>query len=256
MFALRASDIRGAGDYAAAVTWYEKTAVSSNGMRYISTNKNLTIRKANEAIICSYCLTDVVTFKPDGSIVLDTGGWDTPSTIAFIERCCRIPFYLRLGKVYARLQGGHYLVRPRLTVMDGWPVEPVQEYVMVLNKELAKEARKPLASFMKRLRAFASVSPMTRELHKAYGDKWSELYQDRAAVIACILDESRNEIAIHYFMWVSGDGIFFIDGTVVGDQKKQLDAEIRKVYEHLYSPACYERTPVPLGTVCTSRTYT
>lgn len=48
-------------------------------------NTWVNIRKENDTVICKLYNTDVITYHEDGRIVVNLGGWSSPTTMAFIE---------------------------------------------------------------------------------------------------------------------------------------------------------------------------
>lgn len=66
-----------------------------------------TIRREGEAVTCRFYNTDVLTYHPDGRIVVNLGGWATQSTCAFITQVAGIHAWIQYNRVWVSA-GGHY----------------------------------------------------------------------------------------------------------------------------------------------------
>lgn len=67
-----------------------------------------TIRREGEAVICKLYYTDVLTYYPDGRIVVKLDGWATQSTCAFIESVVGLRVGMRHNRVWVSAMGGYY----------------------------------------------------------------------------------------------------------------------------------------------------
>jgi hypothetical protein len=116
------------------------------------------IRKTAEgAIECVFYRTPVVTFKPDGDIILRDYGYATISTSAFIEEVLGIRAQLfdrsiciGIGRDNARLPrgGDDTLTLRRNASGELYAVNPVQDEVRTPNRKESNKVRKQYADFM------------------------------------------------------------------------------------------------------------
>jgi hypothetical protein len=117
------------------------------------------IRKTAEgAIECVFYRTPVVTFKPDGDIILRDYGYATISTSAFIEEVLGIRAQLfdrsiciGIGGETVRLpRGGDDTLTLRRDAVHGelYAVNPVQDMVHALDRKESNKVRKQYADFM------------------------------------------------------------------------------------------------------------
>ena len=93
--------------------------------------------------------TDIILYKPDGSISLDCGGWSSISTAQImqellgLEKICRVHC-----KIYYRHNNEfHHLARGLHVKPDGSPLYTNDEYVWVAKKEEMAKYRKKYAFF-------------------------------------------------------------------------------------------------------------
>jgi len=116
------------------------------------------IRKTAEgAIECVFYRTPVVTFKPDGDIILRDYGYATISTSAFIEEVLGIRAQLfdrsiciGIGGETVRLpRGGEDTLTLRRSASgELYAVNPVQDMVHNLDRKESNKVRKQYADFM------------------------------------------------------------------------------------------------------------
>ena len=114
--------------------------------------------------------TDVVTYMPDGDVLLNVGGWDTKSTVDFMSMWCprTVAVSRRLGNMWAELRscnfayaGDAYAVIPLLNCdpvrfrqrsTGDYPeyelVTPLKIYQDVIDRKKMSEARKTIAAFI------------------------------------------------------------------------------------------------------------
>jgi hypothetical protein len=117
-------------------------------------------RTAEGAIECVFYTTPVVTFKPDGDIILRDYGYATISTSAFIEEVLGIRAQLFDRSLCIRIGGvgGNAIRLPRggegtLTLRrdasgELYAVNPVQDMVHTLDRKESNKVRKQYADFM------------------------------------------------------------------------------------------------------------
>lgn len=117
--------------------------------------------------------TDVVTYLPNGDIIINTNGWHTPSTAEFVHLHSPFACVKRYNKlwVHARASDAHPSVsmkayplsdKPmRFNHKGGYMYVPDEKVVVkkqVVNRVLAKEAREPLMPFLNWVKAFLTMS--------------------------------------------------------------------------------------------------
>lgn len=117
--------------------------------------------------------TDVVTYLPNGDIILNANGWHTPSTAEFINQHSPFMCIKRHNKlwVHARASMEHPSSSIKAYPLSDGPMrfnhkganfyEPSEKVVIkkkVIDKVLAKEAREPLQPFLAWAKAFITMS--------------------------------------------------------------------------------------------------
>jgi hypothetical protein len=97
--------------------------------------------------------TDIIVYKPDGSISLDCGGWSSISTAQIMQELLGINKICRVHcKIYYRYDDHFYLVGGNSysgihTDPSGYPINVNDEYVWVAQKEEMAKYRKQYAFF-------------------------------------------------------------------------------------------------------------
>lgn len=117
--------------------------------------------------------TDVVTYLPNGDIIINTNGWHTPSTAEFIHLHSPFMCVKRHNKLWVHARASMEHPREsmkayplgdtpmRFNHKGGWLYEPAEKVVIkkqVINRVLAKEAREPLMPFLKWTKTFLALS--------------------------------------------------------------------------------------------------
>jgi hypothetical protein len=117
--------------------------------------------------------TDVVTYLPNGDIIINANGWHTPSTAEFIHLHSPFACVKRHNKlwVHARTSEEHPSVSMKAYPLGSGPMRfnhkgghlyvPAEKVVVrkqVVNRVLAKEAREPLQPFLAWAKAFLTMS--------------------------------------------------------------------------------------------------
>ena len=106
--------------------------------------------------------TRVITWMPNGDIIVRTGGWQSPTTAEFIHQYSPFICYKKFNKVWVTMRETQehpaiahraYPVGDelRLTSLGNGlykPVTPIMLKKQVVNREKAKEARAPLQPFL------------------------------------------------------------------------------------------------------------
>lgn len=115
----------------------------------------------DKSIDCMCYRTPVVSFKPDGNIVLQNGGWTSITTCMFIEEVLGISSRVNDSTVKVSFNGGEYKVDPELCLkrVDGRLTALNQEpsYVHRVNRKQANIVRKEYAEFATYLSGFLKL---------------------------------------------------------------------------------------------------
>jgi len=119
-------------------------------------------RKSGERVIRLH-LTDIITFKPDGSIVLDSGGWQTVTTKERMNRAPEIQVYQEKSVWYVAWHGATHVYQDGITLYpDGSVTGQGSEET---GKALKKQIKEYVDGFMTAL--------VNRELEPpSGGDCW------------------------------------------------------------------------------------
>jgi hypothetical protein len=93
--------------------------------------------------------TDIIVYKPDGSISLDCGGWSSISTAQIMQELLGVDKICRVHcKIYYRHNNEfHYLASGLHIEPNGSPLFSTNEYVWVAQKEEMAKYRKKYAFF-------------------------------------------------------------------------------------------------------------
>lgn len=157
----RNSGIRRLYDYKEALSWYERTTPIRGsgvnaGLRPLGHRGKMQfqIRKTDDGIVVCRCYqTDVVTFHPDNTVSIKTGGWDSQTTAHFISDVLGISaviadhdVQLRVGNGYYRVKTGIKLQR-KAAVYEYEVVEHVPHEIHNINRRMMGELRKKVKGF-------------------------------------------------------------------------------------------------------------
>ena len=160
-YSLDASGLRRVEDYAKAVE-IEAEIVPIRGKspecKPLDTKRHkqsVTIRRVGEDVVIKAYETDVLTYKPDGEIVVDTGGYSTMSTADVIGRVLGVRSRPYGGRLWIQLVGGWYamgrgtrLVRGKENPTYVYPLNPIHVPVRQLNRKKTKVVRDKFRPFM------------------------------------------------------------------------------------------------------------
>jgi hypothetical protein len=179
-FALNTDDIRTLHDYHSAATWEAAVTpirgsnppIKPLGKR---SKKHVNIRRGGEDIIVRLHRTDVVTYKPNEEIHLNTGGWNSQSTVKLLYAV--LPWGIRphlfknamwVHGEYEDEQGtlhtGKFRVKDNQITLTFNPetrnyrvYDPDPVYTHKINRKAKKEAVKPYADFIAWVKAICAV---------------------------------------------------------------------------------------------------
>ena len=119
------------------------------------------IRKVGEDYIIKMYNTDIVTYRPGGSIFLDRGGWPTVATASAMSASSPFACWVQKGELIVRSASLKRFVLPSagLVFVNGEPVNPpptVQHKTRV-KRELAKQVRSFFKDVPKLMASFAAL---------------------------------------------------------------------------------------------------
>ena|SRR3990167_2926666 len=119
------------------------------------------IRKVGEDYIIKMYNTEIVTYRPDGRIFLDRGGWPTVATASAMSASSPFACWVQKGEIIVRSASLKRFVLPRagLLFVEGEPVDPpaaVQHKTRV-KRELARQARSFFKAVPKLMASFAAL---------------------------------------------------------------------------------------------------
>lgn len=214
------------------------------------------IIKQDDQYVIKLYRTDLVTYFPDGSVFVSTGGWSTPSTRAAISAMSPFSAWSSKGDTAVAVRSGSYMRSQQAFFLPGagllfkpdaeGALVPVNPPTAVLRKtrvkrEEAKAARKffkPVETYIKAYsRAFAGgeagMKPRIGTLRDVFAS-------------GVLSDETASDIARAYL----AAGWNFVTGRQIytGDAKAGCTGFWRAVYAKLSLTEDYE-VPLPYGTV-------
>lgn len=122
------------------------------------------IRKNGEAIELVLYKTPVITFEPNGEVVVYVSTYSTVSTHQFIARILGIPASGLRGKTVLTISGNKYVLdggeklRLKLDESGNWhPLNPITQYGWKLNRKATTNVRNIYADFYKYLKGFVNL---------------------------------------------------------------------------------------------------
>jgi hypothetical protein len=115
--------------------------------------QSVTIRREGEDVVVKAYYTDLLTYKPDGEIVVDTGGYSSVSTADVLARVLGVRVLPYGGRLWIQLVGGWYVLGrgTRLKHYDNigrQVVNPIHVQVRQLNRKKTKVVRDKFRPFM------------------------------------------------------------------------------------------------------------
>lgn len=157
----RNSGIRYMLNYAAAVDWHDKIEPIRGkgvnaGLRPLGHRNRMQfqIRKTPEGdVVCQCWKTDVVTFHPDNTVSIKTGGWDSQTTAHFISDVLGIGAVIADRDVQLLVNNGYYRVKTgiklqrKAAVYEYEVVEHVPHVTHSINRKMMGELRKKVKGF-------------------------------------------------------------------------------------------------------------
>ena len=184
--------------------------------------------------------TDVVIIHRDGTMFINTGGWVSTTTTRFInDHVPTVHASRRYNHIWVTLGNQKYYPVPRtgLQFKDGELATDLKVYKQVINKEKAKEFRKPTKDFIEFAKVMIPIIDWSAELEKRYYLpsvlKYVEMSRDSWA------EQLMN---MQTYEWVWGVGY---------ENKAPTIAQVReKVNSYLYDKyQPYDFVEAPLGVI-------
>lgn len=222
-FSLDASGLRRVEDYAKAVE-VEAEIVPIRGkspecklLDRKRHKQSVTIRRVGEDVVIKAYETDVLTYKPDGEIVVDTGGHSTLSTANVIGRVLGVRVHLYGGRLWIQLAGGWYVLGrdTRLKHIDyiGRQVmNPIHVPVRQLNRKKTKVVREKYRPFMDYARGMCKLLAVNGSIDVQ--SPRTVLFEDIWDLITCEEDLLENFAeALQTLMAVTSTHTWVYNGT-------------------------------------------
>lgn len=216
--------------------------------------KSQIIKRGDEYIVRLYS-TDIVTYFPDGSVFVSTGGWSTPSTRAAISAMSPLSAWSSKGDTAVAVRSGSYVRSQQAFLLhrDGLLFKPNAESILVpvdppaavlrktrVKREEAKAARK----------FFKPVEAYIKAYSKAFagGEVTTARRSDLAKVFASgvLSDETASDLA-RVYLEATWDYVTRRN-TYTGDAKAGCTEFWKAVYAKLNLIEYYE-VPLPYGVV-------
>lgn len=148
------------------------------------------------AIFCRFWNTDVVKFYEDGSINFHVGGWNSPSTLMFLQGVCGNKFTRYKGKIYYKQPntGKFFLIGLNGLRIDncGVPINPSPETSRLLNRNKWKgllEKVKAFSDYSQNMTKFLEPRPVSEVsaefdyLLRTYGEEYWNGLRSEGGVI-------------------------------------------------------------------------
>jgi hypothetical protein len=263
--------------YAEAKAWYETRQPykrgRSKGLRPLGDNRKYdrslisldTNSEGQNIVVCKYHSTPVVTFCEDGSVVLTHDGFETVSTMDFINAILytrfRVPHDTKFTNVHtAQKWAGITRRRGKLYFSDGYdkdhrfesvlklsPTNEVTgtatEFAWTLNKERMTKVRKHYAEFAEYLTYYAQMTGESRiasQIPNSVALLATTISELRWNESRCIRAISEFFDSLHEGMALSGEDRFAMflplaDQVVVNASMKTYDYNMRQ-YMYMVTP--------------------
>jgi hypothetical protein len=160
-FGLKTNDLRRVRNYEEAVeTEANIVPIRGTSTKPLSTKRskqNVTIRREGDKVIVRMYSTDLITYMPDGEIIVSTGGYTTQSTAAVIESVLRQGARCYGDRMWINLNAGWFVLTRDTRLRwgedkDGWGgyiiQNPVQLTLYQINRKRANAMMKGYKPFM------------------------------------------------------------------------------------------------------------
>jgi len=160
-FGLRTGDLRRVRNYKEAVeTEANIVPIRGTSTKPLSTKRNkqaVTIRREGDKVIVRMYSTDVLTYMPDGEIIVSTGGYSTQSTASVIESVLMQSVRCYGDRMWINLNAGWFVLTRDTRLRwgeskDGYYSYTIQNPVQItlhqINRKRANAMMKEYKPFM------------------------------------------------------------------------------------------------------------
>ncbi len=158
-FGLRTGDLRRVRNYKEAVeTEANIVPIRGTSTKPLSTKRNkqaVTIRREGDTVIVRMYNTDVLTYMPDGEIIVSTGGYSTQSTASVIESVLMQSVRCYGDRMWINLNAGWFVLTRDTRLRwgedgcGGYVIQnPVQLTLYQINRKRASAMMKGYKPFM------------------------------------------------------------------------------------------------------------
>ena len=184
--------------------------------------------------------TDVVIIHRDGTMFINTGGWISNTTTRFINEHVPTVYASRsYNHIWVTLGNQKFYPVPRtgLQFKDGELATDLKVYKRVINKERAKELRKPTKDFIEFARVMIPIIDWSAAIERTYFSARSLLYVElsRDSWVEQLMIMQNEE-------WVWGKGYEYKAPTLA-----QVREKVNSYLYDKYQP--YDFVEAPLGVV-------
>ena len=266
-FSLDASGLRRVQDYATAVS-IEAEIVPIRGkspeckpLDRKRHKQSVTIRRVGEDVVVKAYNTDLLTYKPDGEIVVDTGGFSTLSTADVIGRVLGVRVQPYGGRLWIQLAGWYALGRgTRLRLyhdrgFGGEVVNPIHVQVRQLNRKKTKVVREKYRPFMNYARGMCKLLAVNGSIDVQsprtvlFEDIWDLITceEDLLENFAHALDELMSVTCNHGWIYNGTNGISLPYDSVYHTTFAAMQRYITKMAYKMHASDVLDTNTLPLG---------
>ena len=266
-FSLDASGLRRVQDYAKAVE-IEAEIVPIRGqspeckpLDVKRHKQSVTIRRVGEDVVIKAYETDVLTYKPDGEIVVDTGGHSTLSTANVIGRVLGMSVRAYGDRLWIQTSGWYALgrdTRLKRSVYIGLQVlNPIHVPVRQLNRKKTKVVRDQYRPFMNyargmcKLLAVGGVIPVdkTRQAYLPPQDMWDLITceEDLLENFAEALQTLMAVTSTHTWVYNGTNGVSLPYTSVYHTTFAAMQRYITKMAYKMHASDVLDTNTLPLG---------
>jgi hypothetical protein len=155
---------------------------------------NTRLLRRGENCVVRLHKTDIITIRPDNSIMLNTGGWKTITTKERMNRFCDCRIYSDRGTWYVLAGGQRYPYQDGMEIMaDGTVENAGPESAPETERKLRKSTAKYAAAFVEALFT-GNIGP------PSHGDCWFCLMRDHGGKPLLSGDHVKSHIEENYLV--------------------------------------------------------
>jgi len=266
-FSLDASGLRRVQDYAKAVE-IEAEIVPIRGKspecKPLDKKRNkqsVTIRREGEDVVVKAYYTDLLTYKPDGEIVVDTNGYASASTADILTQVLGVRVLPYGGRLWIQLAGWYVLGRgTRLRLFydrgfGGEVLNPIHVQVRQLNRKKTKVVRDKFRPFMDYARGMCKLLAVNgsidvqspRTVH--FEDIWDLITceGDLLENFAHALDELMSMTCKHGWIYNGTNGISLPYTSVYHTTFAAMQRHMMKMAYKMHASDVLDTNTAPLG---------